>query len=81
MADDGSPPDHAFFEQAVFEGQVGHDLLQRGRLGPELLDLRRGHLAGRVPGQPLFARLEELLRPGVVQALAFVGKTVPRTVV
>jgi hypothetical protein len=23
-------PDHAFFEQAVFQGQVGNDLLERG---------------------------------------------------
>jgi hypothetical protein len=25
-------PDHAFFEQSVLEGEIGHDLLQRLRL-------------------------------------------------
>ena len=30
-------PDHAFFEQAVFEGEIGHDLFQRLRLPAEIL--------------------------------------------
>jgi hypothetical protein len=37
-------PDHAFFEQSVFEGEVGHHLFQRLRLATEILHLvrRRG---------------------------------------
>ena len=63
-------PDHAFFEQTVFQGQVGDDLLERRRFRAELLDLWRGRLAGSIPGQPLFACFEEFLRPRVIQALA-----------
>ncbi len=33
-------PDHAFFEQAIFQGQVGNDFLERGRLRAQFLDLR-----------------------------------------
>src|SRR6056297_500251 len=63
-------PRSCFFQQAVFQGQVGHGLLQRRRLGTQLLDLGRGRLTSRIAGQPLFARFKELLRPRVVKALA-----------
>jgi hypothetical protein len=33
--------DHAFFEQTVFEGQFGHDLLQGVGLAAKVLDLVR----------------------------------------
>src|SRR5262244_2048222 len=36
---------------------------------PELLDLVRGGLTRRVAGEPFLARLQELLRPTVVQVL------------
>src|SRR5438132_8770771 len=36
---------------------------------PELLDLVRGRLTRRVAGEPFLARLQELLRPTVVQVL------------
>jgi hypothetical protein len=32
-------PDHAFFEQAVLQGQVGNRLLQRRQLATQILDL------------------------------------------
>jgi hypothetical protein len=31
------PPSH-FFEQTVFQGQIGDNLLERGRLTPQILD-------------------------------------------
>ena len=39
------------------------------RLSLELLDLVRGRLTRRVAGEPFLARLQELLRPTVVQVL------------
>ena len=62
-------PDHAFFEQAVLQGQIGHDLLQRLRpRRRSSFTSRAGRRARRVAGQPPLAGLEELLRPAVVQA-------------
>ena len=54
-------PAHAFFKQAVLQGEIGHDLLQGGGLTAKVL-----HLAGRcgprrVPRQPTLAGLQELL--------------------
>src|SRR6056297_3072118 len=63
-------PRSCFFEQTVFQSQVGNDFLERGRFRAQVLDLRRCRLAGGIPGQALFARLEEFLRPSVIQALA-----------
>src|SRR5208282_699939 len=62
-------PDHAFFEQTVFEGQFGDDLLQGTGLAAQVLDLIRGRGAGRVASQPLFASLKEVLRPAVIKVL------------
>src|SRR5580658_404188 len=58
--------DHAFFEQSVFEGEIGHDLLQRLRLAAEILHLVGGRGARRVAGKPPCAGLKELFRPAIV---------------
>src|SRR5210317_1232373 len=63
-------PEHAFFEQAVFHVHFSDYLLERRRFRAQLLDLRRGRLAGRIPGQALLARFKEFLRPRIIQALA-----------
>jgi hypothetical protein len=42
-SDNGGPwlaPDHAFFEQAVVQGEIGNHFLERRRLGAQLLHLR-----------------------------------------
>jgi hypothetical protein len=54
---------HTFFEQSVFEGEIGHDLLQRLRLATMILHLVGGRGARRVAGKPFLAGLQELLRP------------------
>jgi hypothetical protein len=58
-------PAHAFFEQAVLQGEVGHDLLQGAGFATRLLHLVRGRLAGGVAGQPPLAGVEEVLRPAI----------------
>ena len=45
-------PYHAFFEQSVFEGEIGHDLLQRLCFAAEILHLVGGRGARRVAGEP-----------------------------
>ena len=66
-----SPSPIMLFEQTIFQGQVGNNFLQRGRLRAQLLDHRRRRLTGRIiPCQALLARFEEFLRLRVVQALA-----------
>jgi hypothetical protein len=62
-------PRSCFFEKAVLEGQRGHHLLERQRLGAQVLDLRTGRLPGSVPGQSFLAGLEKSLRPAAIQAL------------
>src|SRR5271155_3141475 len=57
---------HAFFEQAVFEGEIGDDLLQGLRLAPKVLHLVGGCSARRVAGEAPFTGLQELLRPAIV---------------
>jgi hypothetical protein len=42
--------DHAFFEQAVLEGEIGDDLLQRLRLAAEIVHLVGGRGARSVAG-------------------------------
>jgi len=59
-------PRHAFFEQTVLEGQVGHDLLQGGGLPTQVFHLVRGGGARRISGEPLLAGFEEVLRPAIV---------------
>src|SRR5918911_575568 len=55
-----------FFEQAVLQREVGHNLLQGTGLAPQRLDLVRRGGPGGVAGQALLSRFEELLRPAVV---------------
>jgi hypothetical protein len=57
---------HTFFEQPVFEGEIGHDLFQRLRLPAKVLHLVGGRGARRVAGEPPFTGLKELLRPAIV---------------
>src|ERR1700751_5364412 len=59
-------PDHAFFEQSVFEGEIGPDLLQRLRFAAEILHLVEGRGARRVAGESPLAGLQELFRPAIV---------------
>ena len=61
--------DHAFFEQAVFQGEVGHQDLHVPHLTAKILHLAAGCRPSRIPGQALLPRLQELLRPAVIQAL------------
>ena len=63
-------PDHAFFEQPVLKGQFGDHLLQGGRFRPQIFDFGRCRLACRVACKTVLAGLQELLRPGIVQALS-----------
>src|SRR6202020_236510 len=58
--------DHAFFEQSVFEGEIGHDLLQRLRFATKILHLVGSRGARCVAGKPPFTGLKELLRPAIV---------------
>src|SRR3984957_21255308 len=58
--------DHAFFEQSVFEGEIGHDLLQRLRFATKILHLVGSRGARRVAGKPPFTGLQELFRPAIV---------------
>src|SRR6478752_3756070 len=59
-------PAHAFFKQAVLQGEIGHDLLQGRGLSTKVLHLAGRCGAGRVARQPALAGLEELLRPAVI---------------
>jgi hypothetical protein len=58
-----------FFEQAEFERLLGHDLLQRAGFLAERLDLVAGGRAGCVTRQAALTGFQELLGPGVIQAL------------
>src|ERR1700722_8436525 len=58
--------DHAFFEQSVFEGEIGHDLLQRLRFAAEILHLVGSRGASCVAGESPLAGLQELFRPAIV---------------
>ena len=57
---------HTFFEQSVFECEIGHDLLQRLRFAAEILYLVGGRGAGCVAGESPLAGLQELFRPAIV---------------
>src|SRR3546814_10319519 len=61
--------DHAFFEQAVFQGQVGNAFLQGSGLEAQVMHFAGGRSPGCVSGEAPLAGLHELLRPGVIQAL------------
>src|SRR3954447_11850621 len=59
-------PVHAFFKQAVLQGEVGHDFLQGDGFSTKILHLAGGRGTGRVACQAALAGLEELLRPAVI---------------
>jgi hypothetical protein len=61
--------DHAFFEQTVFQRQFRHNFLQGAGLTAQILHLVRGRCARRVAGEPLLPRIEEILRPAIIQVL------------
>jgi hypothetical protein len=61
--------DHAFFEQAVLEGDLGQRFLELTGFGAQHLDLIGGRLAGGIAGETLLAGLQELLAPSVVEVL------------
>ncbi|EZQ17711.1 integrase [Halopseudomonas bauzanensis] len=61
--------DHAFFEQTVFQRQIGNAFLQRAGFAAQILDLVAGGGARRVTGQAALAGFHELPGPGVIQAL------------
>jgi hypothetical protein len=61
--------DHAFFEETKLERLFGNDLLERGRLAAQVLDLVGGRGPRGVACQPALAGFEELLRPDIIQAL------------
>ncbi|MGY3619364.1 hypothetical protein ACVJGD_005560 [Bradyrhizobium sp. USDA 10063] len=44
-------PVHAFFEQPVLKGEVGHNFLQRGRLTTQILYLAGGCRTRRIARQ------------------------------
>src|SRR5271169_5285020 len=63
------PPHPPSRQQTVFQGQIGDNLLERGRLTPQILDLVRSCGTSRITGQALLASLQEVLRPAIVQVL------------
>jgi len=61
--------DHAFFQQAVLQRQVGDRFLQRAGFAAQVLNFTGRRSTGRVTRQPPLAGFQEFLRPGVVEAL------------
>jgi hypothetical protein len=59
-------PVHAFFEQPVLKGEVGHDFLQRGRLTTQILYLAGGCRTRRIARQAALTGFEELLGPAII---------------
>src|SRR5262249_11661216 len=59
-------PAHAFFKQAVLQGEIGHHLLQGGGFTTKVLHLAGRPGAGGVGRPPALAGLQELLRPAVI---------------
>src|ERR1700733_822135 len=59
-------PRSCFFEQSVFEGEIGHDLLQCLCFAAEILHLVGGRGASCVAGESPLAGLQELFRPAIV---------------
>jgi transposase len=54
-----------FFEQAIFQGEVGNDLLQGDGLTTKILDLTRRCSSRSVTGQSALAGLKELVAGGL----------------
>src|ERR1700683_4319090 len=61
---------HAFFEQAVLQQQLGQQFLELTRLRLDRLDLVAGRFARSVARQPLLAGLKQVLGPAVIEILA-----------
>jgi hypothetical protein len=61
--------EYTFFEQVVLQEQFGQQFLELTRLRLDRLDLVAGRFARSVARQPLFARLQEVLGPAVVEIL------------
>ncbi len=61
--------DHAFFEQTVVQPQISNGLLERKRLTAKIPNLIGRRFAGRISRQALLARLQEVLRPAVIEVL------------
>src|SRR5690606_41241160 len=59
----------AFFEQTVFQRQIGDACLQRAGLPTQILNLVRGGSTSRITRQSALAGLHELLGPCVIEAL------------
>jgi hypothetical protein len=62
-------PPARFFEQTVFQGELGHDLLQGAGLPTQVLHLVRGGRPRRIAGQPFLAGFQKVLRPAVIEVL------------
>ena len=58
-------PDHAFFEQAVLQGEVGQRLLQVAALLKQRLHLVTRCRTGGIARKALLASFEEFLRPAI----------------
>ena len=43
-------PDRAFFKQAVFQGRIGNDFLERRQFAAQVLDLAAGCFPRRIAG-------------------------------
>ena len=61
--------DHAFFEQAVLQGEVGQRLLQVAALLTQRLHLVTRCRTGGIACKALLASFEEFLGPAIIQAL------------
>jgi hypothetical protein len=55
--------------RAIFEGQFGHDLLQRAGLATQVLDLVRRRRPGGIASQALLSGFEKVFRPAVIEVL------------
>src|SRR5271154_1512737 len=62
-------PEHAFFKHAVLHHQLGQQFLELVSLRPQPFDLVAGRFTRGIAGQPLLARLQEVLRPAIVKVL------------
>jgi hypothetical protein len=63
------PPPSRFFEDTIFQGQVGNHLLESRGLAPQILHLVRGRRLGCVTSQALLASLKKIFRPPIIEVL------------
>ena len=62
-----APEPTRFFEYAILENRLGHDLLELAVFAAQVLDFGRRRFACRIAQQPLLPGLEELLTPAVIE--------------